>query len=228
MKRVVLKLSGEILGTKGWSAEKVNALADALVEAKNKTQLAIVLGAGNVWRGRDSKDFALSGTQSDALGMLGTLFNARLLTDVLLKKNIKARCFAPYALARIAEQYTPAAVDKALTEGCVCILGGGTGAPFFTTDTAAVLRALELEADAVLKGTKVDGVYDSDPQQNPNAIKFDQLSHQETIDQKIKVMDTTAFALAEPTKLPIFVFNAVDPSNIAAAFAEKAIGTWVR
>lgn len=230
MKRILLKLSGEALGDRAFSHEKTEFLVSEIVEAKQKTdiELAIVLGGGNIWRGRDSEEFGFNPADSDAIGMSATILNAAVFKRSLEKHGVKAKVFCPIEMPLLSTLHSTDKEKKILKKGKIVIFAGGTGAPFFTTDTTAVLRALEIEADAVFKGTKVDGVYSDDPNKNPNATKYDKLSYDEALEKNLKVMDGTAFALAKDKKMPIFVFNAFEKGSITRALLGENEGTWVR
>lgn len=230
MKRILLKLSGEALGLSGFSLENVNFLADEVLEAKKNTdtEIAIVLGGGNIWRGRDSKEFGFFPADSDAVGMGATILNAVVFKRILQKKGQKTRVYSPIEASLLAKKHNPDLEIESLEKGEIILLAGGTGSPFFTTDTTAVLRALEIRADAVFKGTKVSGVFDSDPNKNSDAKKYDSLTFQEALKKNLKVMDATAFALAKENEMPIFVFNAFEKGAILRAVRGEQEGTWVK
>jgi len=229
MKRIVLKLSGEALGEVGFSAEKAQFLVSEIASAQKESdvQIAIVIGGGNIWRGRDSKEFGFPSANSDAIGMGATLLNAAVLKNALSLQGIKSQIFSPHPFSDIAQKHTIEEEITALEAGEIVIFAGGTGAPFFTTDSAAVLRGLEIQADAVFKGTKVSGVYDADPQKNPNAKKFNSISFTEALDKNLKIMDATAFALARENQLPIYVFDAFVKGGISSALCGDNGGTWI-
>lgn len=229
MKRVILKISGEALGDIGFSPEKSYALVQEIIKAKknSKIEIAIVIGGGNIWRKRDSEGFAFAGSNSDAIGMGATVLNAAVLRNILVSFGVEASVFSPHPFSDIAQRHSVSDEREALLSGRVVIFAGGTGAPFFTTDSAAVVRALEIQADAVFKGTKVSGVYDSDPKKNPNARRFDSLSFTDALENDLQIMDATAFALARENNLPLFVFDAFAEDGIVNALSGKGAGTWV-
>ena len=226
MKTFLIKLSGEILGERGFDREKVAFFAREISTIKS-AKIAIVIGGGNLWRGRDATDFGFLPADSDAIGMNATILNAAILRNFLQKIGKKARVFSPFPVDRLSEKYSPDAAKAALKAGEIIFCAGGTGAPFFTTDSAAVLRALEIGADAVLKGTKVDGIFSADPMKNPDATRFSKISFSDALDKNLKIMDATAFALARENKMPIFVFNAFSKNALSDAISGKISGSWV-
>ena len=210
MTRILLKVSGEMLGVDGRTASlsALQELARGVRLLQERSfEVAMVVGGGNIWRYRDFTDLDLHPASSDALGMLATQINARLIQDFCRQAGLKATAFAAHANPYFMEEYAPFKVQEALTKGDLVILGGGTGNPFFTTDTTSVLRALELSCDVFLKATKVDGVYSEDPEKNPSAQRFDQITYKEVLDRKLGVMDLTAVTLADERQLPIRVFS---------------------
>lgn len=227
MKRVLLKLSGEALGAKGFEPEKVEFFAEEIKKASKKSQVAVVLGAGNIWRGRDSQAFAFNAAESDYIGMTATFLNAMVMKNALNKKSIKARIFSPIEFDLAAEKLSRRQEIEALEKGEVVIFAGGTGSPFFTTDSAAALRAIEIGAEIILKATKVDGVYDSDPSKNSGAKRYAQVSFIEAMEKKLEIFDQTAFDLAAKNNIPIFVFNAFADNSISEAIEQKNRGTLV-
>ena len=231
MQRVLLKLSGEILGTDGFDPAMIGQLADELIAAQREhdIELAVVLGGGNIWRGRDFAELAFDPAYADSIGMGATVLNALVLAGAIRQRGGGASVFSPLPLTADVHPHHPRAEVAALHSGEIIFLGGGTGNPYFTTDTTAVLRALELQADAVLKGTKVDGVYDADPQKHPHAKRFDVLTFDQALEHNLGVMDATAFAMAREHQLPVCVFNALQPGAIAAVISgDDEQGTWVR
>jgi len=227
-KRILLKLSGELLGERAFEAEKVESLAEEIAKTPANIELALVLGGGNIWRGRDAQHFSFPAAESDHIGMAATILNASVLQKCLQKKGKKVRVFSPLAFPLLSELHSVQKEKEALKKGEIIIFAGGTGAPFFTTDSAAVLRALEIEADLVLKGTKVDGIYSADPTKDPKAQKFEHISYLEALQKNLKIMDGTAFEMAKEHQLPLFVFNALVPGNIQKALQGKSEGSWVR
>lgn len=231
-KRVLLKLSGEFLaGDEGYgiSPEVTRKLANLIVDALNhsKIELAIVIGGGNLWRGaRNGK--GMDPATADYIGMLGTVMNATALQDAMESVGKPTRVMSAIQMAQVAEPYIRRRAMRHLEKDRVVILGGGNGAPFFTTDTTSTLRAMELGAEVVLMAkNKVDGVYDSDPLQNPNAKRFDHLSHMDVVEQRLQVMDATALTLCMDKGLPIVVFDIFESDNLKKLFAGERIGTLI-
>ncbi len=228
-KRVLLKLSGEALAGEqgfGLNFDTVNRVCRSIKEcAEAGAQIAIVVGGGNFWRGRTSGD--MDRTRADHMGMLATTINSLALADALEQLDCPVRVQTAIAMHEIAEPYIRNKAVRHLEKGRVVVFGCGTGNPFFSTDTASALRALEIEADIIFKASMVDGVYDSDPKKNPNAVKFDELSFMEVLNRDLKVMDSTAASLCNDNNLPILVFNLEQPENIVRAVAGENIGTIV-
>lgn len=229
--RVMLKLSGEILaGSKGFGFDDdvIDTLTDELIAVKRLGySIAIVFGGGNIFRGGSWKNQALNRVTLDSIGMLATIQNGLYLAEILENKGYSARVFSMFALDKIAEHYSPAKASAALEEGHICFLAGGTGNPFFTTDTAAILRACELQLDLVLKGTKVDGLFSADPKTNPDAKFIQSASYQECLERKLGVMDMTAFSLAQENDIPIKIFNVGIRGNLEQALMRADIGTYI-
>ncbi|MHC4820853.1 MAG: UMP kinase [Planctomycetota bacterium] len=228
-RRVLLKLSGEGLsgaGGAGYSPEALRALGREIAALRDSgTQVAIVVGAGNLVRGRDLPRDLIDRTVADAAGMLGTVMNALVLAGAIRDAGAPASVLAAVAMPDVAESFRADRARALLDAGEVVVLGGGTGRPYFTTDTAAVLRALEVKADVLLKATTVDGVYDSDPRENPDAKRFTTLSWREVVDRRLGVMDLTAFTLCEENELPIVVFNLSTEGHLARAVTGEDVGT---
>lgn len=228
-KRVLLKLSGEALsGNQGHGLDftTVNRVCKAIKDCVDAgTQIAIVVGGGNFWRGRSSGE--MDRTRADHMGMLATTINALALADSLEQLGCEVRVQTAIAMNEIAEPYIRNRAVRHLEKGRVVVFGCGTGNPFFSTDTASALRALEIEADIIFKASMVDGVYDSDPKKNPDAVKYDTLSFMDVLNRDLKVMDSTAASLCNDNKLPILVFNLEQPENIVRAIAGEPIGTIV-
>ena len=229
-KRILLKLSGEMLAGEGRFgitadvigrfAEEVGALRELGVE------VAIVIGGGNIFRGLSGASRGMDRAHADYMGMLATVINALALQDALERRGIYTRVMSAIPMDRIAEPYIKRRATRHLEKGRVVIFGAGTGNPFFSTDTAAALRAAEIGADVVLKGTKVDGVYDKDPALYDDAVKLDHVSYLDAIKQGLKVMDTTAISLCMDNSLPIVVFD-MEPGNVVRVVQGEAIGTKV-
>ncbi|MDI3504229.1 MAG: uridylate kinase [Candidatus Cloacimonadota bacterium] len=229
--RLMLKLSGEILagaGGFGFDDAICDRLTNELIELKNiGYSLAIVLGGGNIFRGANATNQSLSRVTLDNIGMLATIQNALYLCEILLAKGCNAEVFSSFVLDKVARHYSAPKVQRALSEGKICFVAGGTGNPYFTTDTAAVLRAIELKLDIVLKATKVDGLYTADPLQDPTAAFICDATYQTCLDKRLKVMDFSAFTLALENSMPIKIFNITQPGNLKAALQDASIGTYI-
>ena len=229
-KRLLLKLSGEVLaGEKGTGIdfEKVLDVCKRVKQCVDMgVQVAIVVGGGNFWRGRSSGK--MDRTRADHMGMLATSINSLALADALEQLGVTARVQTAIEMRQIAEPYIRNKAVRHLEKGRVVIFGCGTGNPFFSTDTAAALRAAEIGADVIFKATNVDGVYDSDPKLNPDAKKYDTLSHIDVLQQGLHVMDSTAASLCMDNGIEILVFNLDNPDNIVAAVTGETIGTLVK
>ena len=230
-RRVVLKISGEALaGEKGFGIDfaTINLIADQIKEIHEdmKVQVAIVVGGGNIWRGRSG--IGMDRTTADHMGMLATVINALALQDALEQRNVDTRVQTAIEMRQIAEPYIRRRAVRHLEKGRVVIFAAGTGNPYFSTDTSAALRAAEIEADVILLAKKVDGVYDSDPLKNPNAKKFNQLTYLEVLSRGLAVMDSTATSLCMDNKIPIIVFNLNVPGNIKKVIMGENIGTFVK
>ena len=229
-KRILLKLSGESLAGEnkhGIDFDTVQKICEPIkkcVEAG--VQVAVVVGGGNFWRGRSSGK--MDRTRADHMGMLATTINALGVADALEAIGVEVRVQTAISMRQVAEPYIRNKAIAHLNRGKVVIFGCGTGNPFFSTDTAAALRAVEIEADVIMKATMVDGVYDSDPKKNPDAKKFDTITHQEVLNKGLAVMDSTASALCKDNDLPILVFSIDDPENIYRAVCGENIGTVVK
>lgn len=229
-KRVLLKLSGEQLQGKfdgGFDAERVAWIADEIKKIKD-TQVVLMIGGGNYVRGAQVEGHGLQSPTAHNMGMLATLINAIALQDIFNAEGLPSRTLSNIKADQVADQFTHRRALSHLEKDRVVIIGGGSGRPFVTTDTAAVIMALELGCDAILKATKVDGVYDSDPNTNPNAKRFDRLTLQQAVEQpEIKVMDKAAIALAHDHSQSIVVFELLKEGNIARAVAGEPIGTTI-
>ncbi len=231
-KRVLLKLSGESLAGPqkvGISYEILRYFAQEVKAAYALgVQIGIVIGGGNIFRGLSSGAIHMDRTVADHMGMLATVINSLALKDILSSEGIPAHVLSAVRTDSITEFYSIANARNLLEQNNVVIIAGGTGNPYFTTDTAAVLRAIEIQADAILKGTRVDGVYNADPEKVEDAFKFDSLSYMEVVKKGLKVMDTTAITLSMENNLPIIVFNFDTPGNLRGLLLGASIGTIVR
>src|SRR3954462_8344643 len=228
--RVLLKLGGEMFGggQVGLDPDVVALVARQIAEVvRGGVQVAVVIGGGNFFRGAQLQQRGMERTRSDYMGMLGTVINCLALQDFLEHEGITTRVQTAIAMGQVAEPYLPLRAIRHLEKGRVVIFGAGLGAPFFSTDTTAAQRALEIKAQAVLKATKVDGVYDSDPVHNPDAVKFDALTYNEVLVRGLKVMDATAISLCMDNALPIVVFDLLREGNILRAVRGEKIGTVV-
>ena len=230
-RRVVIKLSGEYLaGNQSFGIDQptIDRIAGDLIAAQRLgVEIAVVVGGGNMVRGVDVSAKGMSRPTGDTLGMLATVMNCLALESAIQRRGSPAQALTAFVMPEICELFTRAAAHKYLAEGKIVLLGGGTGNPFFTTDTTAVLRAAELDAQAVFKATNVDGVYSADPKKDPSAKRFDRLSHSQAIEGGYKVMDATAFALARETSLPIIVFSIAEPGSIGDMLLGTGRGTIV-
>ena len=229
--RVLLKLSGEILaGQRGFGVDpiKAKALADEVKSVRDLgVEVGVVIGGGNIIRGELAEVQGMDRVSADYLGMLATIINAITLQDALEKNGCQTRTLTAISISQLAEPYVRRRAIRHIEKGSVAILAGGTGNPYFSTDTAAVLRATEIEAEAVMKGTKVDGVYDKDPMKSEDAKKFDSISYKEVIENDLKVMDMTAIAMARENDLPIVVFDVNCPGNLKKILEGNNLGTTV-
>ncbi|MCJ7625066.1 MAG: UMP kinase [Anaerolineaceae bacterium] len=230
-KRILLKLSGEALaGPNGFGIDPQRAtnIAERVREVREMgVDVAIVIGAGNHWRGRIGLQVGMDRATADYMGMLATVMNALALMDALENLGVVTRVQTAIEMRSVAEPYIRRRAIRHLEKGRVVILGGGTGNPYFSTDTAAALRAMEITADVLIKATKVDGVYDSDPEKNPDAIRFSNLSYIETLNRRLEVMDSTAVSLCMENHLPILVLNLWDKNALRDALLGKTVGTLV-
>jgi uridylate kinase len=230
-KRVLLKLSGESLGGpegKGLDPESLNRFASEIADAvKAGHQIAIVNGGGNIFRGLQGVGDGFDRVIGDRMGMLATIINSLALSSALRSIGIKAEVFTSTPLEPFARYYNKDNAVKVLEDGGVALIAGGTGSPYFTTDSGAALRALELGADALLKGTKVDGVYTADPKKDPTATRYEELTFTKALADHLKVMDQTAYALCEQGPVPIVVFDITKDGNLARLLNGEPIGTVV-
>ncbi|MBT4936544.1 UMP kinase [Candidatus Peregrinibacteria bacterium] len=230
-KRILLKLSGEAMqGSlgQGFDYDSVQKIAEEIISLQKKGhEVAVVLGAGNIWRYRDTKESGIKRTRSDALGMTATVMNSVVLQSALESLSAKTRVVSSFPTPKLAENFLADTGKKYLSDGKILLCAGGTGNPYFTTDSAAALRALELECDVIIKATKVDGVYDSDPEKNSSAKKYDILSFDEAIEKNLKVMDQSAFSLCKEGGMKIIVLNMNTSGNIEKAASGEKVGTLV-
>lgn len=231
-KRVLLKLSGEaLLGQKEFGIDQgfLQRISEEIQEIHSLgVELAIVIGGGNIFRGVAGEKEGLNRARADYMGMLATLINALALQDVLESRKVPVRTMSALEIKEVAETYIREKALSHLEKGRILILACGTGNPFFTTDTAATLRALELNCEILMKATKVDGVYDKDPKQHPEAQKFEEITFDEVIRRNLRVMDATAFSLARDNGLPILVFNLFQRDNIKKALFGERVGTLIK
>jgi uridylate kinase len=228
--RVLLKLGGEMFGggEVGLDPDVVAQVARQIAEVvRSGAQVAVVIGGGNFFRGAQLQQRGMERTRSDYMGMLGTVMNSLALQDFLEKEGIATRVQTAITMGQVAEPYIPLRAKRHLEKGRVVIFGAGMGLPYFSTDTTAAQRALEIGAEAVLKATQVDGVYDADPRKNPDAVKFDRLDYGEVLQRGLKVMDATAISLCMDNTLPIVVFDLMGQGNIVRAVRGEKIGTLV-
>ncbi len=230
-RRVLIKVSGEaLMGEQAFGLHQptVDRIAADLVAAhKLGVSIGVVVGAGNIFRGVQVSEQGVPRVTADLMGILGTVMNALALETAIERAGVAARTMSAVAMPEICETYERRAAERHLAEGRIVLFAGGTGNPFFTTDTTAVLRAAEMGCDAVLKATNVDGVYTADPKKDPSATRFDRISHSDAIQRDLKVMDSTAFALARENRMPIIVFSIREPGSVAAVLGGKGHATYV-
>ena len=229
--RVLLKLSGEaLMGDLGYGIDPiiVQAIAQEVAEVvASGVQVAIVVGGGNIFRGVKASAKGMDRATADYVGMIATVMNAITLQDALEQKGVPTRVQTAIAMQEVAEPYIRRRAIRHLEKGRVVVFGAGSGNPFFTTDTAAALRAAEIDANVIFKATKVDGVYDSDPHINPDAKRFNSLTFKHVLDRDLRVMDSTAIAMCRENNIPIIVFNLFERGNIQRVVAGETIGTYV-
>ncbi len=231
-KRVMLKLSGEALagddghGIDPSKADQIAALVGEVVDMG--VELGIVIGAGNLWRGRAGLERGMDRTTADHMGMLGTVMNALALMDAIERSEVETRVQSAIEMRAVAEPYIRRRATRHLDKGRVVIFAAGTGNPYFSTDTAAALRAMEIEAEVLIKATKVDGIYDKDPEKNPDAKRYDELTYIEALNQRLDVMDSTAISLCMDNNLPLIVLNFWEKDALKNALLGKAVGTVIR
>lgn len=229
--RVLLKLSGEsLMGNQNYGIDPAmtNMYAEEIKSAVSAgAQIAVVIGGGNIYRGIDSADSGIERATGDYMGMLATMMNGMALQSIMEKHGIYTRLLSAIKMEEIAEPYIRRRAMRHLEKNRVVIFGAGTGNPFFTTDTAAALRAVEIDAEVILKGTRVDGIYTADPEKDPSATKYETITFNEAYSKKLNVMDMTAFTLCQQNKLPIIVFNMNEPGNLLRVLQGEKIGTLV-
>jgi uridylate kinase len=229
-KRILLKLSGEsLMGNKSYGIdnERLNQYADEIIAiASTGVQVAVVIGGGNIYRGMQAEG-AIDRVQGDHMGMLATVINSLALQSALEAKDYKTRLLTAIKMEQIAEPFIRRRAVRHLEKGRVVIFGAGTGNPYFTTDTAASLRAIEIEADVILKGTRVDGIYTADPEKDKTATKYETISFDEVYKKGLNVMDMTAFTLCKENNLPIIVFDMNKPGNLGRLISGESVGTLV-
>ncbi|WP_222852235.1 UMP kinase [Olivibacter sp. SDN3] len=231
-KRILLKLSGEaLMGNKQYGID-IDRVAQYAQDVKTVydqgVEIAIVIGGGNIYRGLSAEKAGMDRVQADYMGMLATVINSMALQDALEKAGMKTRLLTAIKMEQICEPFIRRRAVRHLEKGRIVIFGAGTGNPYFTTDTAASLRAIEINADVVLKGTRVDGIYTADPEKDPNATKFDQITFQDVYNRGLNVMDMTAFTLCQENKLPIIVFDMNKTGNLTRLAKGETIGTLVK
>ncbi len=230
-RRILLKLSGEALGTEGGygiDATSLSQIAAQIKEVRDLgVEIVIVIGGGNIFRGLQGSQRGIERATGDYMGMLATLINALALQDALEKQDVETRVQSAVAVTQVCEPFIRRRAVRHLEKGRIVIFAAGTGNPFFSTDTAAALRAAEISADVILKATKVDGIYDSDPKKNPDAKRFDRITYLDAVQRQLKVMDMTAFTLCMDNKMPIIVFDLFGEHNFRRVVMGENIGTLV-
>lgn len=231
-KRIILKVTGEVFagpGNFGIDANTVKGFAQEIKEVKDLgCELALVIGGGNIFRGAVASEIGMDRASADTMGMLATVINSLALQDALEKIGVSTRVLSAIEMRQVAEPYIRRRATRHLEKGRVVIFAGGTGNPYFTTDTTASLRAMEVGAEVILKATKVDGIYDADPFKSSDATKFEELTYIEVLNRELKVMDSTAISLCMDNQLPIVVFNIMEKGNIKRVVSGESIGTLVR
>jgi uridylate kinase len=229
-RRILLKLSGEALGGDafGINPEAIHEMARQIREVREMgVEIVIVVGGGNIFRGLQGSERGIERATGDYMGMLATVINALALQDALEKKGVATRVQSAINMSQVAEPFIRRRAVRHLEKGRVVIFGGGTGNPYFSTDTTAALRANEIGADVILKATKVDGIYDSDPKKNSSAKRFSQITYLDALQRQLKVMDSTAFSLCMDNKMPIIVFDFAKPGNLSRVVQGEKVGTLV-
>ena len=230
-KRILLKMSGEVLGGEagvGICADMVQDMASDIKEVRDLgVEVVVVIGGGNIFRGLQGSEKGIERATGDYMGMLATIINSLALQDALEKQGVQTRVQSAISMSQIAEPFIRRRAVRHLEKGRVVIFGGGTGNPYFSTDTAAALRANEIGANVILKATKVDGIYDSDPKKNPKAKRFTQITYLDALQKQLKVMDSTAFSLCMDNKMPIIVFDFFKEHNLKRVVMGEKVGTLV-
>ncbi len=230
-KRILLKLSGEsLMGDQAYGIDnkRLEQYASEIIDiATRGVEVAVVIGGGNIYRGMQAVGSGIDRVQGDHMGMLATVINSLALQSALEAQGYKTRLLSAIKMEQIAEPFIRRRAIRHLEKGRIVIFGAGTGNPYFTTDTAASLRAIEIEADVILKGTRVDGIYTADPEKDPSATKYERISFSEVYDKGLNVMDMTAFTLCKENLLPIIVFDMNKPGNLARLVAGEQVGTLV-
>jgi len=230
--QVLLKISGEALaGGRPFGIDNqtiTNFCRDIAEAAAVGARISLVIGGGNIFRGVSEQAAGMDRASADYMGMLATVLNALAVQEALEKQGLSTRVMSAITMQEVCEPYIRRRALRHLEKGRVVICAAGTGNPYFTTDTAAALRAMELKTEAILKGTKVDGVYDKDPAKHPDAVKFDELTYMDVLERRLRVMDTTAISLAMDNNLPIVVFNMFTPGNLKRVLAGEPVGTVVK
>ena len=231
-KRILLKLSGEALmgdNQYGIDANRIEQYAKEIKQIKEQgVEIAIVIGGGNIYRGVDAERTGIDRVQGDHMGMLATVINAMALQSILEKNGMYTRLMSGIKMEQVCEPFIKRKAVRHLEKGRIVIFGAGIGNPYFTTDSTASLRAIEMQADVVLKGTRVDGVYTEDPEKNPEAVKYDELSFQQAYEKGLNIMDMTAFTLCQENNLPIIVFNMNKPGNLFSIIKGEKAGTLIK
>lgn len=231
-KRILLKLSGESLAGaegRGISTEVLGSYAKQIKRvAESGVQIGIVIGGGNIFRGLQGAGKGFDRVKGDQMGMLATIINSLALQSALESEGVKAKVLTSIRMEPIGEYYSKAAALEYMEQGYIVIIGGGTSNPYFSTDTASALRGIEIEADVMLKGTRVDGIYTADPEKDPTATKFDEITFDEVYSRGLKIMDLTAFTLCKENKLPLMVFDMDTPGNLEKVLVGEKIGTLVK
>jgi len=229
LKRLILKISGEYLAGKsgfGFDEKILQQVTDDIIEVKDLGyELGIIIGGGNLCRGKELD--CIPHVAADNVGMLATLQNAIVVSEILKQKNQKTQIFTAFHIEKMGKLFTYQSADKALRKGKICFLSGGTGNPFFTTDTAAILRAIELKADLVLKGTKVDGIYTADPHKHKDATFIKNITYAEALAKRLNIMDMTAFSLASDYHISLKIFDVTKPGNIKKAILSADVGSYI-
>lgn len=229
--RILLKLSGESLAAENKQGIDQTRLMDYATEIKEITdsgiQIGIVIGGGNIFRGLSGQDKGFDRVKGDQMGMLATVINSLALSSALESIGQKSQVFTAFKIESLGERFSKPQVMQDLSKGAVCIFSGGTGNPYFSTDTASALRAIEIEADVFLKGTRVDGVYTADPEKDPNAVKFDKISFDEVYKRELKVMDLTSFTLCKENNMPVIVFDMDTKGNLIKLMTDEKQGTYI-